>query len=67
LPVEATEQLHLFGLRSAVAIATTLWQPAHLSAGVNTTKLDAIPSSGDVILLGAVKEKSTGILFPKRR
>ena len=30
------------------------------------TKLDAIPSSGDVILLGASKEKATGILFPKQ-
>jgi hypothetical protein len=25
-----------------------------------------VPSSGDAILLGAVKEKSTGILFPKQ-
>jgi hypothetical protein len=52
-------------LASAVAIATTLALANPLS-GVNTTKLDAIPSSGDVILLGAVKEKSTGILFPKQ-
>ena len=52
-------------LASAVAIATAL-ALANPISGVSITKLDAIPSSGDVILLGAVKEKSTGILFPKQ-
>lgn len=32
----------------------------------STTKMDALPTSGDVILLGATKEKATGILFPKQ-
>ncbi|KAI2513188.1 hypothetical protein MHU86_1226 [Fragilaria crotonensis] len=31
-----------------------------------SSKLDALPTSGDVILLGATKEKATGILFPKQ-
>lgn len=37
-----------------------------LSPMPKTTKLDALPTSGDVILLGATKEKATGILFPKQ-
>jgi hypothetical protein len=33
----------------------------------STTKMDAaMPTSGDVIMLGATKEKATGILFPKQ-
>lgn len=33
---------------------------------MGVTKLDAFHCSDDAILLGAVKEKSTGILFPKQ-
>lgn len=32
----------------------------------STTKMDTMPTSGDVIMLGATKEKATGILFPKQ-
>jgi hypothetical protein len=31
----------------------------------STTQLEMPPASGDVLLLGAIAEKSTGILFPK--
>ena len=37
-----------------------------VSATPTTTKMDALPTSGDVILLGATKEMATGILFPKQ-
>lgn len=51
----------LFASLTAAGLALTA------TTTTTTTKSDAkIPASGDVIMLGAEKEKATGILFPKQ-
>lgn len=45
---------------ATAAVALNIMEPK------SATQMEAIPSSGDVIMLGATKEKATGILFPKQ-
>lgn len=49
-----------FATFAVIASTTTL------ALTPKSSKLDTLPTSGDVILLGATKEKATGILFPKQ-
>mmetsp|Transcript_33053 Transcript_33053/g.54579 ORF Transcript_33053/g.54579 Transcript_33053/m.54579 type:complete len:193 (-) Transcript_33053:83-661(-) len=57
----ASPALYAVVFFTSAAVALNIVGPT-----TTTTKMEAIPSSGDVIMLGATKEKSTGIHFPKQ-
>lgn len=72
----ATAQRRCFAASRSAMQQQPRWSPAWLTAtaalafaatATTRTRLDAgVPTSGDVIMLGAEKESSTGILFPKQ-